>query len=169
MLRLLGFANITLTSSSPQDESVRRRTRDCSIHVTQFPNLISLIRDIRVIRCYSNSGEHLDRHLGFSVRGMERKFLSGRSVNGEDVAVLRRTLFDHRDQLHFSPHSGAENNRELENTDAGQISVRAQSAPEDHALVEAEGLRRHARILLKSRNRPGRTTWSRPVSTTADF
>src|SRR5205807_2403992 len=82
---------------------------------TQFPNLISLIRDIRLIRCYSNSGEHLDRYLGFSVRGMERKFLSGRSVNGEDVAVLRRTLFDHRDQLHFSPHSVAENNRELEN------------------------------------------------------
>src|SRR5439155_19965310 len=100
MLRLLGFADITLTSSSPQDESVRRRTRDCSVHLTQFPNLISLIRDIRVIPCYSDSGEHLDRHLGFSVRGMERKFLSGRPVNGADVADLRRTLFDYRAELH---------------------------------------------------------------------
>src|SRR5256886_13985426 len=100
---------------------------------------------------------------------MERKFLSGRSVNGEDVAVLRRTFCDHRDQLHFSPHSGAENNRELEDADAGQIPVRAQSAPEDHALVEAEGLRRPPRIFLQSRNRPGRTTWSGPVPTTANF
>src|SRR5207244_8388442 len=136
MLRLLGFADITLTSSSPRDESVRRRTRDCSIHLTQFPNLISLIRDIPVIRCYSNSGEHLDRHLGFSVRGMERKFLSGRSVNGEDVAVLRRTLFDHRDQLHFSPHSGAEKNRALENDDAGQISVRQPTTTTDQEVVD---------------------------------
>src|SRR5205814_8625874 len=148
MLRLLGFADITLTSSSPQDESVRRRTRDCSIHLTQFPNLISLIRDIRVIRCYFNSDEYLDRHLGLSVCGMERKFLSGRSADGEDVAVLRRAVFDHRDQLHFPPHSGAKDNRELESANAGQISVRAQSAAKDHPLVEAEGLRGHPRIFL---------------------
>jgi len=45
-------------------------------------------------------------------------------------------------------HSGAKDNRELENADAGQIPVRAQSAPEDHPLVEAEGLRRHPRIFL---------------------
>jgi len=65
---------------------------------------------------------------------MERKFLSGRSANGEDVAVLRRTLFDYRDQLHFPPDPGAEDNRELENADIGQIPVRAQSAPVRFAL-----------------------------------
>jgi hypothetical protein len=36
MLKLLGFADIILTSSSPRDESVRRRTRDCSIHHNKF-------------------------------------------------------------------------------------------------------------------------------------
>src|SRR6266581_6482615 len=42
MLELLGFADIVLTSSSPRDESVRRRTRDCSIHL-RFPIAINFM------------------------------------------------------------------------------------------------------------------------------
>lgn len=49
-----------------------------------------------------------------------------------------------------------------------KIPIRPEGAPKDHALVEVEGLRRHARIFLQSRDRPGRTTRAPPVSTSAD-
>src|ERR1700680_4995828 len=102
--------------------------------------------------------ESVDRHLGLPIHGMEGKFLPGRSADFEDASVLLREVFDHRDQLYFSPDSRAEDNRELENADAGEIPVRAESAPENHALVQVEGLRRHPRIFLQRRNPPGRTT-----------
>ncbi len=37
--------------------------------------------------------EILDRHLGFSIRGVERKFLPRRFAGCADAAVLRRTIF----------------------------------------------------------------------------
>src|SRR6266487_5993160 len=100
---------------------------------------------------------------------MERKFLPGRFVNGEDAAVLCGAVFDHRDQLHLSSDPGAEDDRQLENADTGEIPVRAESAPEDHALVQAEGLRRHPRIFLQSRGRPWRKTRTGPVPIAADL
>jgi len=42
---------------------------------------------------------------------VEREFLSRRFADGEDAAVLRRAILDHRNQLHVSPHSGAEDDR----------------------------------------------------------
>ena len=70
----------------------------------------NIIGDMRVIRDYSNLSAILDWHVGFSIRGVERKFLSGRFARREDVAVLCGTIFNHGDQLHISPHSRAENN-----------------------------------------------------------
>jgi Uncharacterized conserved protein len=55
-----------------------------------------------------------------------------------------RTIFNDGDQLHISPHSRAENNRQLESANAGEIPVCTEGAAENHALVEAARLRRHA-------------------------
>src|SRR6266478_518771 len=111
--------------------------------------------------------EILDRHLGFSIRGVEGKFLSGRFAGGEDAPVLRRAIFHDRDQLHVSSHSCDENDRQLESADAGRIPVCTQSTAENYALVEASRLRRYAGVLLQSRWRPRRTTWARFVSASA--
>ena len=88
--------------------------------------------------------EFLDRYLWISVLGVEREFLSRRFARGEDVAVLRGTIFNHGDQLHISPHSRAKNNRQLESANAGEILLCTEGAAENHALVEAARLRRHA-------------------------
>lgn len=99
---------------------------------------------------------------------MEGKLLPGRSARGEDAAVLRGTIFNDGDQLHVSPDSGAQNNRQLESANAGEIPVCAESSTENHALVEAARLRRHTGIFLQSHNRSGRTTWPSAVSIAAD-
>jgi len=54
---------------------------------------------------------------------VEGKFLSGRSAGGKDVAVLRGTSFNHRDQLYVPSHSGRQNDRQLETTDTGAFSL----------------------------------------------
>src|SRR6059058_456506 len=91
----------------------------------------------------SRGHEILDRHIGFSVRRVERKFLSGGFARGEDAAVLRGAIFHDRDQLHLPSDSRAENDRQLESANAGGIPVCTESAAENHALVEAARLRRH--------------------------
>src|SRR5207245_11514668 len=113
--------------------------------------------------------EILDRHLRFSIRGVEGKFLSRRFAHGKDAAVLRGTIFNNGDQLHLLPDPRAEDDRELDNAYAGEISVRAKSATKDHTLVEASRLRRHARIFFESRSRPRRTAGANLVSASADF
>jgi hypothetical protein len=59
--------------------------------------------------------ERLDRDIWISIRGVERKLLSRRSARGEDAAVLFRTIFNYRNQLHVPPYSLAENHRQVEN------------------------------------------------------
>ena len=71
---------------------------------------------------------------------MEGEFLPRGSVDREDVAVLRRAIYDNRNQLHLPSNSRAENDRQLESANAGEIPFRAESAAKDHALVETEGL-----------------------------
>ena len=114
------------------------------ISATDEVALQNIIGDMRVIRDYSNLSEILDWHLGFSIRGVERKFLSRRFARGENAAVLRRAILDHRNQLHVSPHSGAEDDRKLEGANTREISFCAESAAENHALVEAARLLRYA-------------------------
>src|SRR5437667_3741041 len=118
---------------------------------------------------YSTLHEILDRHVGFSIQGVEGEFLSGRFACSEDVAVLCRAIFDDRNQLHVPSHSRDENNRQLEGANTREIPVRAKSAAEDHALVKAPRLRRHAGVLLQSRWRARRTTWPRFVSASANI
>src|SRR6266536_4540785 len=113
--------------------------------------------------------EILDRHIGFSVRRVEGKFLSGRFAGGENAVVLRRTPFDYRDQLHVPSHSGCQDNRQLETTDTGAFSLCAQGAAEDHALVETARLRRYARLLLQSHLWTWRKTRAGLVSTSAEL
>ena len=72
---------------------------------------------------------------------MERELLSGGFVDREDASVLRVAIFDDRNQLHVSSDPRAKDDRELESANAGEIPICAQSAAEDHALVETEGLR----------------------------
>src|SRR2546423_763880 len=43
--------------------------------------------------------EPLDRHLGFSIPGMEGNVLSGGFADEQDAAVLRGALCNHRNQL----------------------------------------------------------------------
>src|SRR5947207_14442541 len=100
---------------------------------------------------------------------MEGKFLPGGFAGGKDAAVLCGAFFDDRNQLHVSPHSIAENDRQLETTDAGEFSVRAEGAAKDHALVEAARLRRHARLFLQSHLRTWRKAGTRSVSASAQF
>jgi hypothetical protein len=114
------------------------------------------------------TNELLDRDFWISVRRVEGKLLPGRSARGKDAVVLLGTVFNHRDKLYVSPDSGAENNRQLEGANAGAIPVCAESSTENHALVEAARLRRHAGIFLQSHNRSGRTTRPSAVSITAD-
>src|SRR6202035_3946999 len=83
--------------------------------------------------------------------------------------VLRGTIFNHRNQLHFSPNPRAEDDRQLEGADAGKIPVRVESATEDYPLVEAQGLFRHVGIFLQSGERTRGATWSRAVPTSANF
>src|SRR4029453_5806127 len=102
--------------------------------------LISFFTALEEISCSANLGpsranEILDRHIGFSVRRVEGKFLSGRPAGGKNAGLLCRTPFDDRDQLYFSSHSGSEDNRQLESADAGRIPVCTESAAEDYALV----------------------------------
>jgi len=52
-------------------------------------------------------------------------------------------ILNNGDQLHISPHSRAENNRQLESANAGRIPVCTEGTAENHALVEAARLRRH--------------------------
>ena len=75
------------------------------ISATDEVALQNIIGDMRVIRDYSNLSEILDWHLGFSIRGVERKVLSRRFARGENAAVLRRAILDDRNQLHFSSDS----------------------------------------------------------------
>ena len=91
--------------------------------------------------------EFLDRYVWISVPRVEREFLSRRFAYGEDVIVLYGTILDDGDQLHISPNPCAENNRQLESTDAGEISVCTEGAAEDYALVEAARLCGHYALL----------------------
>src|ERR1700693_5305034 len=99
---------------------------------------------------------------------MEGELLSRRFIDGEDAAVLRRAILHDRNQLHISPHSRAEDDRQLESADTREIPVCAQSAAKNHPLVDAEGLRRHIGIFLQSRDRVGGATWAGAVSTSAN-
>src|SRR5437899_2974445 len=100
---------------------------------------------------------------------MEGKFLSGRFAHEQNATVLRGAILDHRDQLHVSPNPKREDDRQLEATDAGEISVCAQSAAKDHAFCEAARLRRLARILLQSYLGARRKTRAGFVSASAQF
>jgi hypothetical protein len=82
----------------------------------------------------------MDRHFRFSIQRVEGKFLPRGFVDREDASVLRGAILNHRNQLHISPDSRAEDDRQLESANAGEIPVRPQSAAEDHTLVEVEGL-----------------------------
>jgi len=106
---------------------------------------------------------------GFSTRNGKGNFYPEDLPTAKMLPFYAERFFDHRDQLHFPPDPGAEDNRELENADIGQIPVRAQSAPEDHTLVEAEGLRRHLEYFCKVVIPAWRTTWAGFVSIAADF
>src|SRR5437588_13102375 len=113
--------------------------------------------------------ELLDRHLWIPIRGVEGELLSRRFGDGEDVGVLRRAVRHDRDQLHVSPHSRREDNRKLENTNAAEISLFAEGSAENHPLVEAARLFRHARILLQNHHWSWRPTWSVALSASANL
>ena len=83
---------------------------------------------------------------------MEREFLSRRFARGEDVAVLRGTIFNHGDQLHISPHSRAENNRQLESTDAGEIRFALKAPQKITHWSKLRDCFRYAGILLQGRH-----------------
>jgi hypothetical protein len=100
---------------------------------------------------------------------VERELLSRRFADGEDALVLRRAIHYDRDQLYVSPHSCAEDDRKLESANAGEISLRFESAAENHALVEAARLRRHAGVFFEGRRRLGRTTRPSFISIAAKF
>src|SRR4029077_12217494 len=100
---------------------------------------------------------------------MEGEILSGRFARREDAAFLRRTFRDHGNQLHVSSHSGAQDNRELEQPYAGDFPLRSESAAENYALVEAARLRRYRPLFLRSDLRFGRATRSGSVSIAARF
>src|SRR5437016_13186705 len=100
---------------------------------------------------YSTLHEILDRHVGFSIQGVEGEFLSGRFACSEDVAVLCRAIFDDRNQLHVPSHSRDENNRQLQRPNSREIPIRAKTAAEDHAQRNAPRLHRPAGVLLLGR------------------
>ena len=97
-----------------------------------------------------NPNELLDRYFWISILGMEGELLSRGFTNGEDAAVLRRAIFNHRNQLHVSPHPRPEDDRKLESANAGEISICPKSAAENHTLVKIARLREHTRIFLQS-------------------
>src|SRR5262249_4683693 len=113
--------------------------------------------------------DSLDRHLGFSVCGMEREFLSRRFARSENAALLRRAILDDGNQLHFSSDPSAKDDRKLENAYVGKFPVRAQSTSENHPLVETPRLHGHAGILPESCSWPRRATRPGSVSIATDF
>src|SRR5262249_17312323 len=130
-------------------EFARGMYRGCLERVRTIRKIL-FIRDIRMIRDYSGFNELLDRHLWISVLGVEGQFLSGRSAHREDAFVLRRAICNDRDQLHVSQDSRGEDNRKLENANAGQISLCTKSAAKNHALGKIARLRKHRRVFLQS-------------------
>src|SRR5713101_3272452 len=134
--------------------------------------LTSFFTALEEISCSANlglSGSHeiLGWHVGFSVRRVERKFLPRRFGGGQNATILRRTTLDHRDQLHFSSNPCAKDDRQLETAYSRKFSFCPKSTAKDHPLVEAARLRRHAGILLQSRDRLGRATRTSFVSAAA--
>ena len=82
----------------------------------------------------------MDRDIRFSIRGMERQVLPGRSASVEDAGVLRRAFPDHGGELHFSSNSLGQDDRELDKANAGSFSFCAEGAAEDYALAAAARL-----------------------------
>lgn len=62
----------------------------------------------------------LGRHIGLSISGMARKFLSGQTSHCQNAAVLRGAFSHHRDQLHVPATADGRSPRTLGNGDALQ-------------------------------------------------
>src|SRR5581483_10954291 len=95
----------------------------------------------RIQLVYSHSDD-LDRNVGLQLPGMEGEFLSGESPRGEDASVLRRALFDGRDQLHLLPDAEREARGRLVRRDAVPLQADTQGAASDHPRQPSARLRR---------------------------
>src|SRR4051812_22323684 len=106
--------------------------------------------------------ELLDRHLGFSVRGMERDLLSGGFTGEQNAGLLLRAVHDDGSELQLSTDPEPKDHPELVGRNTGTLQVQSKSAAEGDALREAKELRRYDGLLLPGHLRPGSEAWARP-------